>query len=369
MINVFHIVSSKEWDGAAQYAHDMVSRLRHEPDTYVEAVCSKHYDVIKRFRRLEVPVSILPLKGSITDWDSPRRFARLINKGHNIVHVHTFRDAFMAVWARRLSKNPCTRIVMTVHNLYEPRHNYFYRRIFKAIDWVVFVSNMVQHVFASGAHRLDLSHSSVIRESVLLPAMEAVGAPVNLREHYHMEPQQALIMYHGRLAPEKGLEVLLRAVTQLDKNSFKLVIAGSGTPKFTTQLKGFIVANQLVRNVMLLGYSDHIHALIDQCDFGVTPSIIPEPLGITGLEYMMQGKAHITTNNGAQQEYVNHGKNGLLVQPDNYTELAASLQQLITDTDLRERLGRQAKEDFEQELNYDKSFKAMMQLYKELLSL
>ena len=52
-----------------------------------------------------------------------------------------------------------------------------------------------------------------------------------------------------------------------------------------------------------------------------------------------------------------------------YTELAASLQQLITDTDLRERLGRQAKEDFEQELNYDKSFKAMMQLYKELLSL
>ena len=367
MINVFHIVSSKEWDGAAQYAHDMVSHLRHDDDTYVEVVCSKHYDVIKRFRRLEIPVSILPLKGRITDWDSPRRFARLLHKGDNIIHVHTFRDAFIAVWARRLSRNPRVRIVMTVHNLYEPRDNFFYRRIFKAIDHVVFVSQMVSDVFAASAHRLDLSRTSVIRDSVQRSPVTPVVEPVNVRERLEMTPNQVLIMYHGRLAPEKGIDVVLRAITQLDKRTFKLVVAGAGNAKFVKQLKGFIVANQLVQNVLLLGYSENIHAVIDQCDFGVVPAVDPEPLGIVNLEYMMHGKAHVTTDNGAQHEYIVNGENGIMVPPGNYTELAAAIQQLITDADLRRRLGSKAKRDFDEKLNYGIFYDKMMRLYHRLL--
>ena len=104
MINVFHIVSNKHWTGAEQYTYDLVERLRNDPEFYVEVVCRKHPNVLKQYRRLEIPISILPLKG-VTDIDSPVRFARLLRKGQNIIHVHSFKDAFMAVMARRISEN------------------------------------------------------------------------------------------------------------------------------------------------------------------------------------------------------------------------------------------------------------------------
>ena len=59
-----------------------------------------------------------------------------------------------------------------------------------------------------------------------------------------------------------------------------------------------------------------------QADFGILPSIYPEALGISNLEYMMAGKAHIASNNGAQPEYVNDGVNGLLVPPGDEKALA-----------------------------------------------
>ena len=125
MINVFHIVSNKHWTGAEQYTYDLVDRLRKDPSFYVEVVCRKHPNVLKQYRRLEIPISILPLKG-VTDIDSPVRFARLLRKGQNIIHVHSFRDAFMAVMARRISENRNTRVVVSVHGVYKPKKNYMY---------------------------------------------------------------------------------------------------------------------------------------------------------------------------------------------------------------------------------------------------
>ncbi|MDD6778499.1 MAG: glycosyltransferase, partial [Bacteroidales bacterium] len=94
-INVFHIVSDKEWAGAEQYVYDLASELR-KNGVYIEIVTRNRRQILDRFRDLEVPISILPLKG-ITDIDSVLRFARLIKRGKNIVHVHNPKDAAIAM--------------------------------------------------------------------------------------------------------------------------------------------------------------------------------------------------------------------------------------------------------------------------------
>ena len=101
---------------AEQYTYDLVERLRNDDDFYAEVVCRKYPVVLTQYRRLEIPISILPLKG-VTDIDSPVRFARLLRKGKNIIHVHSFKDAFMAVMARRISENRDTRVVVSVHGV------------------------------------------------------------------------------------------------------------------------------------------------------------------------------------------------------------------------------------------------------------
>lgn len=366
MINVFHIVSGKTWGGAEQYAYDMVSRLRHDNQFYVEVVCKKTKAVLEQFRKLEIPVSILPLKG-MTDIDSPVRFARLLKKGHNIVHVHTFHDAFLAVWARRLSENKNTTIVMTVHGIYHPRNNYLYRKIYNSIDHLIFTSNFARNEFIGNAKRLDVSKSSIIHESVR-PNELLVDVPVeDLRSKLELKPDQKLIMYHGRLSHDKGIDVLLKAITHLKPETYQLVVMGEGSRKFTSQLKGFIVENKLVRNVKFLGFHDNIMKYVAQCDLGVLPSIVPEAFGLANLEYMMQGKPHISTNNGAQTEYVVNGKNGLLVAPNDEVALATAIKSLIEDTKARADIGTQAQADFNATLNYDAFYDKVTHLYNTIV--
>ena len=364
MINVFHIVSNKHWTGAEQYTYDLTALLRQDQDFYVEVVCRKHPNVLKQFRRLEIPISILPLKG-VTDIDSPVRFARLLRKGHNIIHVHSFRDAFMAVMARRISENRNTRVVVSVHGVYKPKRNYMYTKLYKSIDCFVFSSQMARDAFVGKAKKQYADRTVVIRDSV---CDSQLGTTVpNLRNELGMDPQQALIIYHGKLAQEKGLDTLIEALKTVDKDKYHLVVIGEGQPKYKALFKGAIVSNGLVNNVTLLGFRDNILEYLRQADFGVLPSIQPEALGIANLEYMMAGKAHICSDNGAQPEYVTNGVNGLLVPPGDEKALSKAINQLLNEPAMRSRLGVQAQHDFQEKLDYPVFYRKMTDLYRQLL--
>ena len=364
MINVFHIVSNKHWTGAEQYTYDLVDRLRNDPDFYVEVVCRKRPIVLKQYRRLEIPISILPLKG-VTDIDSPVRFARLLRKGKNIIHVHSFKDAFMAVMARRISENRDTRVVVSVHGVYKPKKNYMYTKLYKSIDCFVFSSEMARDAFLGKAKKTYADRAVVLRDSV---CDSHIGTTVpDLRRELGLDSHQALIMYHGKLAPEKGLDALLGGLTHVDKSKYHLAIIGEGEPKYKAKIKGFIVAAGMVNNVTLLGFRDNILEYLRQADLGVLPSIQPEALGISNLEYMMAGKAHICSNNGAQPEYVHDGVNGILIPPGDEQALTNAINLLLNDTATRSRLGTQAQKDFEDHLDYPAFYKKMTDLYRHLL--
>ena len=354
------------WTGAEQYTYDLVDRLRKDPNFYVEVVCRKHPNVLKQYRRLEIPISILPLKG-VTDIDSPVRFARLLRKGQNIIHVHSFRDAFMAVMARRISENRDTRVIISVHGVYKPKKNYMYTKLYKSIDCFVFSSEMARDAFLGKAKKQYADRGIVLRDSV---CDSQIGTQVpELRRELGLTNQQALIMYHGRLAAEKGLDGLLSALTHVDKAKYHLAIIGEGQPKYKAKIKGYIVANGMVNNVSLLGFRDNILEYLRQADFGILPSIQPEALGISNLEYMMAGKAHICSNNGAQPEYVQDGVNGILIPPGDEQALTQAINLLINDKATRSRMGTQAQKDFEENLDYPTFYQKMTNLYSSLLEI
>ncbi len=367
MINVFHIVSSKTWGGAERYASDLVARMRHDSDYYVEVVSAKNDDIIEQFQKMDIPVSILPLKG-IRDFDSPVRLARMLRKGKNIVHVHTYRDAVTAVMARIISDNPDTKVVFTPHSLKKPTFNYVSKKVYNSIDQYVFVSQFAYDYFiAHAAPKLKKSVASVIPESVLNTDTSAQAPVPDLHKELKMTPEQSLIMFHSRLNHDKGIDVLLKAIKNVDCDRYQLVILGEGQDKAVQRIKSYIIENKLVHNVHLLGFQRNMHGYLWQCDFGVQPSTIAEMQGISNLEYMKQGKPIITTNNGAQCEYVRDMENGILVKPNNVEQLTEAINTLINDRDLTQRLGRQAKRDFDTRLNYDKFYEKITSLYSHLI--
>ena len=204
MINIFHIVSNKIWSGPEQYAYDLMLKLKDQDEYYVEMVCGKSDTVLNRFRPLEIPISILPLKG-ITDLDSPKRFKRLLKRGQNIIHVHSFSDAVTAVLAKHMSANSKNvKIVLSLHGVERPRLNMISKKIYRELDRIVFASQKAYDSFIPRIKNFDTSKAVIIRDSVLRADDTATPTP-SLREKFDIPADRALIMYHGRLCREKGV--------------------------------------------------------------------------------------------------------------------------------------------------------------------
>ena len=78
---------------------------------------------------------------------------------------------------------------------------------------------------------------------------------------------------------------------------------------------------------------------------------------------MSQGHPVVVTDNGGQREYVVEEQNGLLVPPGNAKALAEAIARLVDDAALRQRLGQQAKADFDDHLNYDHYYAQIKTIY------
>ncbi len=150
---------------------------------------------------------------------------------------------------------------------------------------------------------------------------------------------EAMILYVGRLDPEKGIEVLLRAFAQVLQRRFRarLVIAGSGL--IERHLRK--LANELGIGgaAVFAGYvkGEPLRYLYRSAQVLAVPSLY-EPFGIVALEGMACGNAVVASAAGGLVEIIEHGRSGLLFQPGNDEELAGCLATLLADPDLRKRL-------------------------------
>jgi glycosyltransferase involved in cell wall biosynthesis len=145
-----------------------------------------------------------------------------------------------------------------------------------------------------------------------------------------------VILYVGRLDGEKGLDVLLRSMWTVTAT---LVLAGSGT------LAGELEAGAPA-NVRFLGAVER-EELVNwyaAADVFVLPSR-SEPWGMVLNEAAAAGLPIVATDAvGAAYELVEDGANGFIVPAGDEYALAASLQRLVEDEDLRGRAGQRSLE-------------------------
>jgi glycogen synthase len=144
----------------------------------------------------------------------------------------------------------------------------------------------------------------------------------------------------GRLVPQKGFDVLVRAFASAVRDGFPydLVLAGDGSERASLQA---LVSDLGVRKrVAFLGATsrEDVPALFTGSEFFVLPSL-HEPMGIVNLEAMAARRAVVATRVGGVPELVGDGENGLLVPPGDAAQLSAALVTLAGDRDLARRLG------------------------------
>jgi phosphatidylinositol alpha-mannosyltransferase len=122
-----------------------------------------------------------------------------------------------------------------------------------------------------------------------------------------------------------------------------LIVVGDGRP-----LSGYraFTEKQGWREVEFLGYvsASQLPAYFMRADVFCAPSTGAESFGIVLLEAMAAGKPILATRIDGYREVVDYGVNGLLVEPKDPQALAVGLTRLLSDAELRAKLGAAGRE-------------------------
>jgi 1,2-diacylglycerol 3-alpha-glucosyltransferase len=169
------------------------------------------------------------------------------------------------------------------------------------------------------------------------------GVAENIRQKYHI-PEKPVLLFVGRLDPEKNIDEILHAVAfAVKKEDFCFVVVGNGIKK--SALEQLSDELGIREQVIFTGYvSDedlpHVYKL-SRC---FIISSIAELLSLSALQGMAAGLPLIAVNKGALGELVQDGVNGFLYEGGDIYKLVRSMTEVMASDELFESMSRKSLE-------------------------
>ena len=199
------------------------------------------------------------------------------------------------------------------------------------------------------AHRIVLQthHIAQTFPASLQTKVEVIGNPVESPrrqvEDYSAQHRHQAVIAVGRLTPQKGFDVLIRAFAKLVQKypAWQLRIAGVGEEQ--TALRQLSADLSIADRVAFLGRIEDVEAELLRASIFVLSSRF-EGFPNALCEAMAVGLPVVATRcKFGPEEIIQHENNGWLVPVDDVDELSRALNRLASDATLGERLGIQAK--------------------------
>ena len=192
-----------------------------------------------------------------------------------------------------------------------------------------------------------LSHAMKVElEQAGLKPVEVIHNGVPVRAQRSPLSHPPTVAYAGRLVPEKGIHILVRAfaIAKAQVPQARLLIAGQG--KSGEELRELAVQLGVADSITWLGHLPRaeLERQFDQAWVQVVSSLWAEPFGNVTTEAMMRGTAVIACAVGAQPEILQPDVTGFLVPPGDVDAMATSLTQLLQDQALAEAMGQAGRE-------------------------
>ena len=210
---------------------------------------------------------------------------------------------------------------------------------------------------------LDRQHAYILHNCIDT-ARFTPGAPdAALRASLGFAPEDFVVLFCGRLEPDKGIHKLLEAMAAVDDARCKLLIVGS--PFFgRTQTSPFLkkleaAARSLGDRVRFTGFlqNESLPDYYRLADLVCVPTLVQEAAGLVAIEAMACGRPVLATRSGGLPEYL-AGSQAVLVDlnRDVPGQLAFAIEMLRDHPELRAEMGRagaQAAKRFSVEAFYN----------------
>ncbi len=172
------------------------------------------------------------------------------------------------------------------------------------------------------------------------------GELSRLRIELGIDPGDRVICSVARLRPEKGLPVLLTAMSSVarsEKGAHHLVIVGDGPE--TERLRHQASTYSSFRT-HFVGHQNDVAPWYALADLIALPSQ-REAFGLVAAEAMAAGRAVVASRVGGLPQVIEDGLTGLLVEPGNPQLLAGAISALMSSPSRRLRMGDEGRRRYE----------------------
>ncbi len=315
------------------------------------------------------------------DWKAMRALKKILQDLQPaLIDVHDSRAGFQ-VRLLRSSVRAC--LVYTVH---VPPYDYHdiqglrgrftrwaYRQIERPLnylltDWIVFVAE---------SNYRDAIRQRISPKSRTLVALNAIdlrsfaafpdeARRQELRRGLGASPSEVVICCVARLGPQKNVGLLVRAVAQIPAPStnFRVWLVGDGSERPGIEALASELGVQ--DKIDFLGFRSDTVPLLHASDMFVLPSDYEgRPAAV--MEAQAAGKACVVTDVDDNPYLVDDGANGLVVPVKDAAAMARAIHKLLEEADLRERMGRAAREKALAQYSLDAMLSKRKAFYREAL--
>ena len=175
-----------------------------------------------------------------------------------------------------------------------------------------------------------------------------------------------VVLFVGKFRYYKGLDVLIEAMKSVDGH---LLLVGAG--QLESELKSQASSAGLDNKITFLGEvsDDEVVVYLKSCDVLVLPSTLrSEAYGIVQLEAMACSKPVVSTELGTGTSYINeHQKTGLIVEPNNPTDLAKAINYLLDRPELRSQFGQAGFERVQKHFSAGRMMDDLVSIYEKCI--
>jgi alpha-maltose-1-phosphate synthase len=303
-------------------------------------------------------------------------FKAFTKSGYDIVHVQGYLPIFFFFipWLKLTRK----KIFWTVHDVNFRTTNPGVRGkldfaytvtisepslLAKYADTIIVHGNLLKNqLFAKGTNDKKIHVIPHFDYGYLLNNRQQVNAKLT-EQNLHTD----YVLFFGRIAPYKGLELLVNAsriVKMKMGHEFILLIAGEGD---ISLLKNHMsdddyayihILNKRVPN-------QEIPNLFKGAKFLILPYVDASQSGVIPLAYTFS-KPVIVSNVGSLSEYVEHGKTGLIFEPSNTEQLSKYIVDLAKNSELCEQMGINANRKLLNEMSLELCCDKLNHLYNTI---
>ena len=304
---------------------------------------------------------------SAFDWKVVRQILDAIDRlSIDVIHTHDLRsDLFGLICSIRTG----IPIISTCHgwianNLKGKLYRVIDKLLLRFFDCVIGVSaKMYDELQRIGvkANKID-----IILNALIIENYTPDNKNQSFRDELELDSNSILIANIGRLSPEKGQEIFLKAAKELLENHDSLFFLLIGIGPEQGKLERLCDDLGIREHVIFCGYRDDMVNIYNSLDL-VVQSSSTEGMPNVILESLLMETPVVATSVGGTSEIIQHKQTGLLIESENLQQLVGGISDFIARPEMHSEMSTKGRKYVMENFNHTHRVNRLMDVYDKVV--